>query len=55
MPPGDVPATAGALARVVDDATLRQQLSVQASVEVQRYLQSSVAARLAGIYRRLAG
>lgn len=55
VPPGDVPATGAALARVLDDATLRERLSAQASVEVRRYLQSTVADRLAGIYRRLAG
>jgi glycosyltransferase involved in cell wall biosynthesis len=53
VPPGDVAATAAALARVVAEAPLRARLSAQASVEVRRYLQSAVAAQLEGIYARL--
>ena len=50
VPPGDVPATAAALTRIVADPELRARLSAQASVEVGRYLQSAVAAQLEGIY-----
>jgi len=53
VPPGDVAATAAALARIVAEPSLRKRLSAQASVEVRRYLQSAVAAQLEGIYERL--
>ena len=53
VPPGDVPATAAALARMVAEPELRARLSAQASTEVGRYLQSAVAAQLEGIYGRL--
>ena len=53
VPPGDVAATAAALARIVAEPDSRARLSAQASVEVRRYLQSAVAAQLEGIYERL--
>jgi glycosyltransferase involved in cell wall biosynthesis len=53
VPPGDVAATAAALTRVGAEPALREQLSAQASVEVRRYLQSTVARQLEGIYGRL--
>lgn len=53
VPPGDVAATAAALARILAEPALRARLSAQASVEVRRYLQSAVAAQLEGIYERL--
>jgi glycosyltransferase involved in cell wall biosynthesis len=53
VPPGDVAATAAALARMAAEPDLRERLSDQASVEVTRYLQSAVATQLEGIYGRL--
>jgi glycosyltransferase involved in cell wall biosynthesis len=53
--PGDVTATATALGRLAEDAALRERLAKQASVEVQRYLQSAVAAQLESAYSRLLG
>jgi glycosyltransferase involved in cell wall biosynthesis len=51
--PHDVDATAVALTRISADPGLRERLAAAATVEVQRYLQSSVAAQLEGIYSDL--
>lgn len=53
VPPGDVAATGAALTRVVGDPSLREEFSAQASVEVRRYLQGTVARQLEEIYGRL--
>ena len=53
VPPGDVPATAAALARVVSEPGLGARLAAGARVEVQRYLQSRVASDFEGIYASL--
>jgi glycosyltransferase involved in cell wall biosynthesis len=54
VPPGDVAATAAALARMVSSDSLGPRLAERASFEVQRYLQSRVAADFEGIYASLA-
>ena len=53
VPPGDVAATTTALDRIVRDPGLGAQLAAQARVEVQRYLQSRVAADVEEIYASL--
>jgi glycosyltransferase involved in cell wall biosynthesis len=53
VPPDDVDATHAALERIIAEPDLRERLSAQASVEVRRYLQSTVAGQLEGIYGRL--
>ena len=53
VPPGDVAATAAALSRIVSDDVLGARLAAQARVEVQRYLQSRVAADFEEIYASL--
>jgi glycosyltransferase involved in cell wall biosynthesis len=50
VPPGDVAATADALGRMLSEDGLGERLAAQARVEVQRYLQSRVAADLEEIY-----
>ena len=53
VPPGDVAATAAALARITSAAGLGERLATQARVEVERYLQSRVAADFEEIYASL--
>ncbi len=50
VPPGDVAATAAALARITTDDALGPRLAAQARGEVRRYLQSRVAADFEEIY-----
>jgi len=52
--PGDVAATATALSRITTDGGLAPRLAARARVEVQRYLQSRVAADFEEIYASLA-
>jgi glycogen synthase len=51
--PGDVGATAAALDRIATDRELAARLAARARIEVQRYLQSRVAADLEEIYASL--
>jgi glycosyltransferase involved in cell wall biosynthesis len=51
--PGDVDATTAALARLLDSRALGDRLAEAATVEVRRYLQSTVAERFEGIYASL--
>ncbi len=53
VPPGDVAATAAALTQISSDPGLGGLLAAQARVEVQRYLQSRVAADFEEIYESL--
>jgi glycosyltransferase involved in cell wall biosynthesis len=53
VPPGDVAATSAALTRITSDPGLGDRLAAQARVEVQRYLQSRVAADVEAIYASL--
>lgn len=53
VPPGDVAATAHALARITTDRELARRLADRAAGEVQRYLQSRVAAQLEELYAGL--
>ena len=53
VPPGDVAATAAALTRINTDQALGAWLAAQARREVQRYLQSRVAADFEEIYASL--
>jgi glycosyltransferase involved in cell wall biosynthesis len=53
VPPGEVVATTAALDRITRDPGLGAQLAAQARVEVQRYLQSRVAADVEEIYASL--
>ena len=53
VPPGDVAATARALDRISTEPGLGARLAARARVEVQRYLQSRVAADFEHIYRSL--
>ncbi len=53
VPPGDVAAATVALERVLGEDGLGQRLAAQARVEVQRYLQSRVAADFEAIYASL--
>ena len=53
VPAGDVAATSTAMARLWEDPTLGARLAAGASGEVKRYLQSSVATSLEGIYASL--
>jgi glycosyltransferase involved in cell wall biosynthesis len=53
VPPGDVAATAAALARIVSEPGLGDLLAAQARVEVKRYLQSRVASDVEEIYASL--
>jgi glycosyltransferase involved in cell wall biosynthesis len=54
VPPGDVAATTAALARLVAEGGLGQRLAARARVEVERYLQSRVAADFEEIYASVA-
>lgn len=54
VPPGDVPALAGALARLLDDAALRARLGQQARARViERYAAERVLARVGALYESL--
>lgn len=53
VPPGDAGALSGALARLVSDRGHAAALAERGRVEVTRFLQSSVAAQLEGIYASL--
>jgi glycosyltransferase involved in cell wall biosynthesis len=53
VPAGDVTATARAMSRVAGDDALAARLRAAARVEVERYLQSRVAADFEGIYASL--
>ena len=53
VPPGDVAATAAALTQISTDPALGGRLATQARIEVQRYLQSRVAADFEEIYASL--
>jgi glycosyltransferase involved in cell wall biosynthesis len=54
--PGDVPALAAALRRVVTDAQLRRRLAETALEECRRvYSWEAVAARIMGVYEELRG
>jgi glycosyltransferase involved in cell wall biosynthesis len=53
VPPGDVAATAAALARITTDEALGHRLAARGRSEVQRYLQSRVAADFEAIYESL--
>jgi glycosyltransferase involved in cell wall biosynthesis len=53
VPPGDVSATRGAIERLLSESDLGPRLAAQARVEVQRYLQSRVAAELEELYGSL--
>ena len=53
VPPGDVAATTAALTRITQDSTRAGRLAARARVEVERYLQSRVAADFEEIYASL--
>ena len=54
--PGDVPALAAALARVLDDHALRARLAAAALTEVRaRYAWPAVARQIVGVYARVLG
>lgn len=53
VPPGDAVALAGALARLVDDAALRERLVTGARAQVRGFLQSTVVTDLEKIYAGL--
>jgi glycosyltransferase involved in cell wall biosynthesis len=53
VPPGDVAATAAALARLLAEPDLGSRLAAQARVEVRRYVQSRVASDFEEIYATL--
>jgi len=56
VPPRDAPALATALARVLDDAGLQQNLGARARATVERhYSTEAICGRLAAIYNDLAG
>ena len=56
VPPGDVPALADALARILDDPSLRKKLSERARQDVdERYSWPVVARQIAGVYDSLHG
>lgn len=54
VPPGDVPATAAALQRLVEDDVLRARLTAGGREDVRPFLQGRVAEQLEAAYRRLA-
>src|SRR4029079_16254145 len=53
VPPGDVAATAAALTEITTEPALAGRLAARARIEVQRYLQSRVAADFDQIYASL--
>ena len=55
VPPGDVAALCGAIARLLEDADLRERLSAAGRQAVRSFQASSVTPRIARIYRELAG
>lgn len=55
VPPGDVPALARAMQRLVDDAELRRRLGRAAQQSAQRFTASAVLPRFEALYRQVAG